>query len=102
MVHWATYNGRSTVGSDDDDLGLEVANNADYRGPRQAMMNRKKQTRSNEEIEQEYARLDREKVEASVGCLEATFAAWLAQERVKQNIFLELKSKAAATDDPKH
>ena len=95
MVNWAAYNGRSKECSDDDDFDsrMEVADNAvsDHRGPRGAILNRKRQ-RPVEEVEEEYSRLDREKVEASVVCLEATFSAWLTAEREKQNIFLKRKT----------
>eukprot|EP00354_Favella_ehrenbergii_P005462 CAMPEP_0170457434 /NCGR_PEP_ID=MMETSP0123-20130129/4723_1 /TAXON_ID=182087 /ORGANISM="Favella ehrenbergii, Strain Fehren 1" /LENGTH=90 /DNA_ID=CAMNT_0010721217 /DNA_START=326 /DNA_END=598 /DNA_ORIENTATION=- len=90
-MNWAAYNGRGQGASDEDDEPmLEVADNY-MRTPRAAIFNRKRRV-SDEKVELDYARLDREKVEASVVALEATFSTWLASERDKQNAFLKKKS----------
>ena len=100
VVNWATYKAKQGKDTEDDNddllldgeqIGVEVADNY-MRAPRAAILQRKQKHRLQEEIEQEYQKLDKEKVESTVAGLEAFVSAWLSQERSTQNLYIRKKA----------
>ena len=115
VVNWVTYQSIHSAGSrkssggsmgqgsgDDDEEGFnndalfEVADNH-IRSPRTAIHSRHKkpqarQKQSQDELEEEYQKIDKEKIEATIIGIDASITSWLNQERSKQNTFLRKKS----------
>ena len=106
MVNWADYHGKGMGDNDasyddEDDEGhggdgmIEVADNY-MRAPRNAILknrrgNNQKKVKSEEELKEDYSKMDKEKVEATIMGIEASVTAWLNQERSKQNMYLRKK-----------
>ena len=107
MVNWVVYHsihgrGAGEGVSDDDDEdyfgvdSVEVADNL-MRTPRTAIVQQRKKTadhvaKTQMELKEEYAKIDKDKIEATLMGIDASVNAWLNQERSKQNAFVRKKN----------
>ena len=101
MVNWVSHNsihGRNgdAAGADYDDeiddAMIEEADNNNYRAQRGTIQRRKVLKKTSEIAEEDFAKIDKERLDATIMGIEGSVTVWLNQERSKQNVFLRRKN----------